>query len=340
MPAVCIGEYLQEQKISFECLSDSRAMKYWPQNWITTVVDAGNIRTCSPVAFLKNIRALFKGFLASRVHFRTRMPKLVVGFGAYPSLMPLLAARSLGIPIAIFELDTRIGFANKLLKPFARLCVSAHPDIDPSFTHIGLPVRPSIEAIADAGYTPPHDSDQFVITVIGGSQGAHIFSRVVPDAIGLLKLHVRPRIHIIHQAPASDIQTLDQTYRSMGVSAEVHSFIEDMQTTLTRTHLLISRCGASTLGEIIASVRPAILVPFAQAADNHQHTNAQTLTDAKAAIVIKEYDLNATTLRNKINNLIQNTEILLEYSNNLRSLRLIGAAGRFVDHIRSIIRGK
>ncbi len=339
MPAVCIGEYLRKQKIAFECLSDERAMKYWPKNWTTTVVRAGNIRTRSPLILCKNMYDLLKGFFSSRAHFRAHRPKLVVGFGAYPTLMPLLAARSLGIPIAIFELDNRIGFANKILKSLTTLRLSAHQLGDNAFIHVGLPVRAPIEDIGKTPYTPPRDSQPFVLTIIGGSQGAHIFSRVLPDALARLDSHGLTRLHIIHQAPENDIETLRKKYTAIGVSAEVHPFISDMKTTLKKTHLLISRCGASTLGEIIASVRPAILVPFAKAADNHQLSNAQAIADANAAIVIEEYDLNATTLGNKINNIIQNTEILLEYSNNLRSLRSVGAARRFVDHIRSIIKG-
>lgn len=338
-PAICLGEELEKGKISFDCLTDSRGEKYWPSHWTAQVIDGGNIRSRSISAVVQCLRCLWNGFVQARTHYLNTRPKIVVGFGAYPSLMPLLAARSLGIAIAIFELDTRVGGANQILSWFTPHRFSAEELPNKGFKTLGLPIRQSIENVGAEPYTAPSSAQDFVITVMGGSQGSRIFATVIPDALQKLNEQDHKRITIIHQCPAAEIAKLKDFYAQIGVRASVTDFIEDVANTLKKSHLIISRAGASTLGEIIATTRPAILIPYPHAANNHQLTNARKLERVTAAIVIEESHLNATILADKINNFLQNTSIMLQYSNNLKSLRQPGASSRLASELKNIIRG-
>jgi UDP-N-acetylglucosamine--N-acetylmuramyl-(pentapeptide) pyrophosphoryl-undecaprenol N-acetylglucosamine transferase len=227
------------------------------------------------------------------------------------------------------------GFAISSKGDFESISLIAQRVRGPVICSLARAVRQDIEDVGDAPYFLPLGNEPLIITVLGGSQGASLFSRIIPEALALVDAEVRTRIALIHQAPAADVTDLTDAYAALGVPATVETFVRDMAATYTRTHMLISRAGAATLGEIIATARPAILVPYAQAADNHQHENARILEDAHAALVISEPDFTPQILADNLNKVFHNKEILLQYSKGLRTLRHPGAAARIVNFLRN-----
>ncbi|USO01176.1 MAG: UDP-N-acetylglucosamine--N-acetylmuramyl-(pentapeptide) pyrophosphoryl-undecaprenol N-acetylglucosamine transferase [Alphaproteobacteria bacterium] len=339
MSAVSVGEELIQRNIPFSVITDIRGSSYWPDEWKKTITSATHIRTRNPLGILRRLCVLGKSFYESLMYLRRIRPTIVLGFGAYPTVMPLLAARILRIPLAIFELDTCVGAANKILMTFTRLRMSAYPLEDLGFKHMGIPVRQHIEEIGNTPYRLPATNEAFVITVLGGSQGASLFSQVIPKAFGDIKPEIRDHIILIHQAPASDVLHLQKVYRGLGLQATVEPFVHDMATAYMRTHIMISRAGAATIGEVIATTRPTIFVPYARAAKNHQLKNAQLLEHKNAAIVIPEMLFIPENLTDYLNKLFYSKEILLQYSKELRKIRHPGAASRIVTFLCKHQRG-
>ena len=221
--------------------------------------------------------ALAAGTVAARRHLHRLNPAVLIGFGGYPCVAPVLATRTLRQrPVVLLhEQNAVLGRANRALSRFAdhlllgmdgtqRLPATPH-------TLVGNPVRPAILA-ASTPYTPPSNTIELLIT--GGSQGARVFAGL-PDAIALLPNAVRARLHITQQCRAEDIDRVRTAYGALGVPATLSPFFADIAVLLTNAHLVLARAGASTVAELCAMGRPAILVPLPGAIDGHQLANAR-----------------------------------------------------------------
>jgi UDP-N-acetylglucosamine--N-acetylmuramyl-(pentapeptide) pyrophosphoryl-undecaprenol N-acetylglucosamine transferase len=230
----------------------------------------------------------------ARSLLRRLKPAAVIGFGGYPSLPAMFAASQLGIPTALHEQNAVLGRANRLL---ARR-VSA---IATAFSHVahlpegaagritltGNPVRPAALALRREPYEwPAQDDGVLRLLVTGGSQGARIFSDVVPAAIALLSDEQRARIEIVQQCRPEDIDAARAAYAKTKARAELDTFFEDLPARLAHATLVICRSGASTVAELTVIGRPAILVPYPHAMDDHQSANAAALTDAGAGWLV------------------------------------------------------
>jgi UDP-N-acetylglucosamine--N-acetylmuramyl-(pentapeptide) pyrophosphoryl-undecaprenol N-acetylglucosamine transferase len=225
---------------------------------------------------------------------RTLVPAAVVGFGGYPSVPTMLAATRMALPSLIHEQNAILGRANRLLAPrvgtiatsFASvggLRAGAHVRI----VETGNPVRGAIVALRGAAYAAPGDG-RVELLVIGGSQGARVLSAVVPAALARLDPALRNRLFVMQQARPEDLAEVQRAHAANGIAAEVAPFFEDVPARLARAQLVIARSGASTVAELTALGRPAILVPYRFAADDHQTANARALAEAGAAWVMPE----------------------------------------------------
>ncbi|NBC31040.1 MAG: undecaprenyldiphospho-muramoylpentapeptide beta-N-acetylglucosaminyltransferase, partial [Alphaproteobacteria bacterium] len=217
-------------------------------------------------------------------------PAAVVGFGGYPSVPALWAASRLGLPIVLQEQNALAGRANRLFAPRARAIAAAVPRLDglreadqAKIVVTGNPVRPAIAALAQSGYRPPQPDETAALLVIGGSQGAHIFAELVPAALALLPESERARLAVVQQCRPEDLREVGRAYEAAGIAHELAAFFTDMPARLAAAHLVIARAGASTIAELAAAGRPAILVPYPYAKDDHQTVNAAALADAGGA---------------------------------------------------------
>lgn len=224
-------------------------------------------------------------------------PALVVGFGGYPSIPALTAAWMLRVPCMIHEQNGVLGRVNQIFAPrVAAVACGTWPTVLPKGVqghNIGNPVRTAVLQRAGADYIPPGDYPMSIV-VIGGSQAARILSDVVPAAMALLPETLRPYIRIAHQARPEDIPRVTAAYA--GLRAEVEPFFSDIPRRFSEAQLVISRAGASSIADICVIGRPAILIPFAAAAGDHQTANARGLVALGGAVMIAESALTPATL--------------------------------------------
>lgn len=216
---------------------------------------------------------------------RRLAPGLAVGFGSYASVAPILAARIAGVPALVHEGNAVLGRANRLLARQAAIIATAFAETAnvPArcrhrLVHCGAPVRPAIAAKRDTPYPP--FTGRLRVLVTGGSQGARIMAKMVPPALAALPQSVRSRLEVDQQCALDDHEPVLAQYRRAGIRARLTPFVENMPDRLADAHLVIARAGASTVAELGMIGRPAILVPYPHATDDHQAANAKAFAEA------------------------------------------------------------
>ncbi len=248
----------------------------------------------------------------------------IVGFGGYPSIPPLLAARTLRRrpAIVLHEQNAVLGRANRLLARMADVVAlgfaqTARLPHGTATVFTGNPVRSAIRALSQHPYAPP--GERIGLLVLGGSLGARVFSDVVPAAIALLPATLRARMIIVQQCREEDIARVRAAYDAAGIAAELDTFFGDVAERLAAAHLVISRAGASSCAELAVAGRPAILVPLPGAIDDHQSANARALTGAH---VIRQADFLPAALAQTLGSLLADPHALSA------AAQAVGLAGR------------
>ena len=252
---------------------------------------------------------LTSGVWAAMRAFRRDRPSVVAGFGGYPSIPALGAAILLKLPRMIHEQNGVLGQVNRLLAPRVdAVACGTWPTALPEGVegiHIGNPVRAQVAARAESPYIAPGEHPMTIL-VIGGSQGARILSDVVPEGLTLLPDEIRRHLRVAHQARPEDGPRVADFYARHGLHADVRPFFDDIANRIADAQLVISRSGASTVADLAAIGRPAILVPYAVAAGDHQTANARALTEAGAAIRIPEGKLTPEALAEQAELILSN----------------------------------
>jgi UDP-N-acetylglucosamine--N-acetylmuramyl-(pentapeptide) pyrophosphoryl-undecaprenol N-acetylglucosamine transferase len=254
-----------------------------------------------PVRSASGLAGLAAGVVQARGLLRQLAPAAVIGFGGYPSLPSMLAAVSLGLPTLIHEQNAILGRANRLLARRVRCVATGFPDTAGlpravTAVHTGNPVRAAVLALAGRGYSPPQPEGPIELLVLGGSQGAHILAELVPSALAMLPEGMRARLRVSQQARPEDRCAVVAAYAKSGIPAQIESFFADVPERLARAHLATCRAGASTVAELAAIGRPAVLIPYPYAADDHQTANARAFAMAGGGRVIPQARLNFDAL--------------------------------------------
>jgi UDP-N-acetylglucosamine--N-acetylmuramyl-(pentapeptide) pyrophosphoryl-undecaprenol N-acetylglucosamine transferase len=260
-----------------------------------------------PLGWLKAAGSVMKGRAEAKRLYREHSPDAVVGFGGYPAFPSLLAASALRIPTVIHEQNAVVGRVNRLLAGEAEAIGTAYDQIDrlkPAYSGkvvlVGNPVREEIARLGELPFPPFDEVAPLKILVTGGSQGATILSQVVPEGLGMLEPSLRRRLQVVQQCRPDDIERVRSQYAELGIPAEVMTYIEDMAGKLADAHLMIGRAGASTIAELTAAGRPAILIPFAAATDDHQTANAREMVRAGGARSIAQANFTPQVLARQI----------------------------------------
>jgi UDP-N-acetylglucosamine--N-acetylmuramyl-(pentapeptide) pyrophosphoryl-undecaprenol N-acetylglucosamine transferase len=260
-----------------------------------------------PIGWLIGLRSVVAGRSEARGLYRNQRPHAVVGFGGYPALPSLLAASAMRVPTLLHEQNAVIGRVNRLLAGEAMAIATGFAEVErlkPRYNAktvtVGNPVREAIARLGEMPFPPFDELAPLKILVTGGSQGASVLGTVVPDGLGLLKPSLRRRLQVIQQCRADDIERVRARYAVLGIPAELMTYIEDMPDKLAEAHLVIGRAGASTLAELTAAGRPAILIPFPSATDNHQTANAREMTKAGGARTIPQSQFTPPVLARQI----------------------------------------
>lgn len=268
------------------------------------IVKSATLASKNPLAVARTMKTLFSGYLQSKRLLQAVRPVAVAGFGGYPTVPPLLAAARMGIPTLVHEANAVLGRANRFLaKRVDEVAIGFGntSQLDGiAVTVTGNPVRPAILAAAETGYPAREADDPFNLLVFGGSQGAAFFGGALPAAVRLLPREQVRLLRIVQQARPEDADVLAASYKELGVAAEVRQFFTDMADRIARAHLVVSRAGASTVSELSAVGRPALLVPYPYALDHDQAANAENMAAAGGAVLLAQARLTPEALAGHI----------------------------------------
>jgi UDP-N-acetylglucosamine--N-acetylmuramyl-(pentapeptide) pyrophosphoryl-undecaprenol N-acetylglucosamine transferase len=270
-----------------------------------------------PIGIAKAAMAVFKGRREALTLYRGHRPDAVIGFGGYPAFPSLLAASAAGIPTILHEQNAVLGRVNRLLAGRATAIATAYKQVDRLKSRfegkvvlVGNPVREAVAKLGEMPFPPFDDSAPLRILVTGGSQGATILSQVVPSGLGELTPSLRLRLQVVQQCRPDEIDAVRARYAELKIPAELVTYIEDMPAKLGDAHLVIGRAGASTIAELTAAGRPAILIPFPSATDDHQTANAREMERAGGARMIPQPDFTSDTLARQIEVIASEPEAL------------------------------
>lgn len=286
--------------------------------------------------------ALARGTWQARRILAREKAAAIVGFGGYPSVAPVLAARLLWARpvIAIHEQNAVLGRANRLLGRAADLLALGHADTAriPAGMHTeftGNPVRPAIMALAGQGYAAA--TGAINVLVLGGSLGARIFSDVVPPALAALPAPLRARLCVTQQTRSEDLDRVQSAYAQSGITAELAPFFDGIAARLAAAHLVIARAGASTVAELATAGRPAILVPLPSAIDDHQSANARALSDTGGAWTIAQPAFTAPALAALLGDLFTDPHCLADAARHSAACGRPDAAARLADAVERLV---
>jgi UDP-N-acetylglucosamine--N-acetylmuramyl-(pentapeptide) pyrophosphoryl-undecaprenol N-acetylglucosamine transferase len=342
-PAEALAGELAARGHSLALITDKRgrqwrgALSHFPIRAIHATSPSGGI-----VGRLRGVVDLARGFFEARTALRELSPVAAVGFGGYASVPGMMAATMSGIPTVLHEQNAVLGRANRLLAgrvdriatAFAKV---AHVAAERA-TFVGNPVRDEVRSLYGRGYTPPAVTGEINILITGGSQGATVFSKIVPDALAQLAPVLRSRLRIVQQCRSEDLEAVKAAYAALDVNAELASFFADIPARLAGAHLVLARAGASTVAELTASGRPSILVPYPHATDDHQTANARAIDEVGACIRIANADFTAQRLAILLAELAADPQRLARMAAAAHSLGRPDAAQRLADLVESVLR--
>jgi UDP-N-acetylglucosamine--N-acetylmuramyl-(pentapeptide) pyrophosphoryl-undecaprenol N-acetylglucosamine transferase len=313
---------------------------------VTIVTDVRGNAFCSDIsekAVFDTIRFSYKNLLGVGFHsllaalkffkmWSGKRPDVIIGFGGVFTVVPMLIAKMLGSMIVLYEQNSVLGKANKFLERFSDMKLSSF-SLDESWTIVPPIVRD--EFIRNPA--PKYECDGIIrILVIGGSRGAASFSEIIPRALETLTSPERENIEIVQQSGETD--DLRKIYENLGVKAELKPFLNHVGEIMLNSQLVICRSGASTLSELSATGRPAVLIPYPSAADNHQFHNAMYYKNKKAAWILEEKDGIADELGKILRQFLNNRELLKEASSRIMNVSIYSATDNFAKLIEQIRR--
>ena len=321
-PAQALAQELKNRGWNVHLATDERGTRYSEKFQIDGlhVIASATFGSKNPVAVAKAAFTLFKGYSASKTLIKKLGIDVAIGFGGYPSMPPMVAAQRMGLPTVLHEQNAVLGRANKFLskKAVAVAAGFSSESLPPDTVITGNPLREEVLKIAkrldqsEVPYEKSVDQDPFNLLVVGGSQGAQYFGETVPKAIVLLPEELRKRIRLTLQARAEQIDQVTALLSEHSVSAEVAPFFDGMGPRLEKTHLIISRAGASTVSEIAAMGRPSILVPYPHALDHDQAANAAELVARGGGTVVPQSQLTAPVLAEHLTKAMMQPDMLAE----------------------------
>jgi UDP-N-acetylglucosamine--N-acetylmuramyl-(pentapeptide) pyrophosphoryl-undecaprenol N-acetylglucosamine transferase len=342
-PALSLAAELRARSQPVVIACDARGARY-----VGADVDHRLIQAASPTgrwsARLRGLRRLAIGLAQSLHLLRGLRPGAVAAFGGYAAVPIGLAAAMLRIPLLVHEQNAVLGRANRMIaRRAARLALTfagtRGAEAVPRDRQVvtGNPVRAEVAALRERPYRAPAADQPVKVLVVGGSQGARVFSEVVPAAIARLSRPERARLALTQQCRPEDLERVASAYDGLGFCAELASFFDDLPERMTDSHLIVSRAGASSVAELLALGRPALLVPYHFAADDHQRANAAAVSRAGAGWLIEEARLDAEALAGRLRVALDDPQQLIELARRAAALGRTDAAAALADEVQSLV---
>jgi UDP-N-acetylglucosamine--N-acetylmuramyl-(pentapeptide) pyrophosphoryl-undecaprenol N-acetylglucosamine transferase len=344
IPAFALASELERRGHHVALITDSRgaAIPGKPESLTAHMLPAGRFEGRNPLSWTKAAAAILEGRRMALRLFESFQPSCVVGFGGYPALPALLAATSARIPTVIHEQNAVLGRVNRYLAGRVNAIATAFRQVDrlsPRYADkvhlVGNPVRPEVLKLRDEPFPPFTAESLLRILVTGGSQGARVLSQVVPDGLAMLPPALRSRLQVTQQCRPEDIEGVRSRYAGHDIPAELGAYFENMAERLADAHLFIGRAGASTIAELTAVGRPAILVPLPIATDDHQAANTREIVAAGGARAIRQERFTAAELAKQIQAMAQHPETLANAAHAAWNCGYPNAAADLADLVES-----
>ena len=345
-PAEALAVVLARRGLRLALVTDRRGHAYRGalKNLDVHHIQAAPMAGGKPMRLVKAAVTLACGFAQAIGLLRRLKPEVVVGFGGYAPVPAMLAAKCLRIPTILHEQNAILGRANHLLASFVTTIATSFPatgHLRPAdelkVLITGNPVREAFTEVRERPYPSLAPEQPFVLLVLGGSQGASVFGRVVPKALASLDRGARRRLRVSQQCRPEDVEAVRGLYAAAGMAAEASPFFEDAPERFANAHLVIARAGASTVAELTTAGRPAILVPYPTATDDHQMANARALDEAGGAWLMPEAYFTPETLAARIESFLGLPVILNKAAASARALGQAIAAERLADAVAELL---
>lgn len=310
-PALKLSEELQARGHKVVLMTDQRGEKYQGGAQFEAVHVMSLYKGSGLLSKIRQVIDIGLQTIRARHIYASLKPDLVIGFGGYTSSPALLAARSLGIPFMVHEQNAVLGRVNRWMATHAVRLFTGFPKtrgiperIQPCY--VGNPVRDDLLSVQ----TPPK-MDRFRLFIFGGSQGAALFSKIIPQALQQIPHEHKASLEVVMQCRE---ELLDRTKRDLdaaGVNViALNPFFNDMANQLSQADLVIARAGAMTVAELAVTGSATIFVPLKIAMDNHQYYNVKPLQETGAVWVMTEDDLTVDSLAILLKDLMKNPEAL------------------------------
>lgn len=361
IPARCLAEFLAKQGTDVYFFGDEKYRSYIKpaDAFKSRIISSSQIKK-SPLQLIKAAAKISFGILQSLCAFLTLRPKYIVAFGGYSTFPLLIVAIATRTKIILHEQNSHLGKVNRLFAKYAQKIALSFEETSgileaqkSKTVYVGNPVRQEILALHEIPYTLPNFENEpvvannkmgydvllasdfylnepapgelFNILIIGGSGGARIFSEILPKAFFNMNDEFKEHIKITQQCRRELVETTFAQYKSYNINITIDSFFENMAQLINESHLVIARSGSSSIFEFCAAKKPMILIPFAQAADNHQEKNARYLEEHGAAVVITESEFTINKVNELLKNLIDSPATLKKMSQNAADLAVLDA---------------
>jgi UDP-N-acetylglucosamine--N-acetylmuramyl-(pentapeptide) pyrophosphoryl-undecaprenol N-acetylglucosamine transferase len=290
---------------------------------------AGSMKGVGWGARVRNLAATVKGILGAKRILKEFRPSIVIGVGGYASFPMVSAAILKAYPRIIMEQNAVPGLANRVLGRWVDFAAVTDPGTSSYFGRravvTGNPIRPQFKSIPPKRHESPYE-----ILVFGGSQGAQSINKAVRESVPLLS-DWKQRLRFTHQTGEAQLNEVRQAYEAFGFEADVRPFFNDFHQKYAAADLIVSRAGATTVAEIKAAGRAAILIPFPYAADDHQTRNAQAMVAEGAAVMLRNADLTGESLAGAIRSLLSDVNRLEGMERNAKRIAVLDAEERIVD---------
>ena len=338
-PAIAVAEDLSEEGIIAHLITDQRCKKYLPQkyNYNISIIEH-EVFSKKPLKFLKFIISLIKNIIFAIKIIRQKQIDLIISFGGYTAITINIAAVISKKKLILHEQNACIGRVNKIFARWADKIIISYPKIKGLKKHnhklslCSFPTRKKFQKINIKKHK------KFTILIIGGSQGASIFSKIFNKIIATKLIDNLKNIKLFQQVRSNQLQNIKSLYKKHNLNFEVNSYFHDINYKMSEADLIISRAGASSIAEIIKYEKPAILIPYPHAKDNHQFYNAKYLHDYNACYLIEENKLDITRFAQLLNNLQNNKEKLQNIQNNIKKYKADTKYNDIISEISSILK--
>ena len=341
-PGVALAEELRarepEAAVRFVGTARGIEARVLPElGWDLVLIEVSGLKTVGVLGAVRGLFRLPRALWQSRRVVKEFKPDVVVGVGGYASGPVVLMARLMGIRTGILEQNSIAGFTNKLLGKLVHAVFLHFAETRRFFKAkkilmTGNPIRRDIRLALESGSAPAAAAPAAGLRVFafGGSQGAQALNEVMVDAAALLAARGVP-LDIVHQTGAQQLEKTQERYAQAGMKADVRAFIKDMAAEYRRADLVVSRAGATTVAELGVVGRPAILVPYPFAADNHQEVNAREMAETGAALMCKQSELTPEKLADIVADLAAHPETLARMGSAMKALGKPRAAADILD---------